>query len=117
MPDGGCVLAASRYDWRKGDEKRSAFIVKLPKPDVTSIPDIENNPKEITVSPNPGSNRFLIQTELAHFTLQLYDLQGRLLLTQQNRKEVNTEKLQPGCYVYRIVAENGEATNGKWVKK
>jgi len=44
-------------------------------------------------------------------------LQGQLLLTQQNRKEVNTGKLPPSCYIYRIIAENGEATNGKWVKK
>jgi hypothetical protein len=116
-PDGGCVLAASRYDWRKGDKKRSAFIVKLPKPDFVSIPHVENPNSLAIIFPNPGSNIFLIQTEFARFTLQLYDLQGQLLLTQQNRKEVDTEKLPSGCYIYRIIAENGEATSGKWVKK
>jgi len=71
----------------------------------------------VTIYPNPGSHHFLIQTELSRFTLQLYDLQGQLLLTQQNRKEVDTEKLPSGCYIYRIIAENGMATSGKWVKK
>jgi hypothetical protein len=116
-PDGGCVLAASRYDWRKGDEKRNAFIAKIPKPDFTSIPQIEKPKPLVTVFPNPGDNQFLIQTELARFNMQLYDLQGQLLLTQQNCKEVNTEKLPSGCYLYRIIAETGEATSGKWVKK
>ena len=116
-PDGGCVLAASRYDWRKGNKKRNAFIVKLPKPDIASIPHLEKNTSLASVYPNPGGTRFFIQTELTHFTLQLYDLQGQLLLTQQNRKEVDTEKFTSGCYIYRIIAENGKATNGKWVKK
>jgi hypothetical protein len=116
-PDGGCVLAASRYDWRKGDEKRNAFIAKIPKPDITAISDPDKSQPLATIFPNPGGSHFLIQTALANFTLQLYDLQGQLLLTQQNRKEVNTEKLPSGCYLYRIVAENGQATNGKWVKK
>ena len=116
-PDGGCVLAASRYDWRKGDEKRNAFIAKLPKPDFTSISEAEKPKPLVTILPNPGNNQFLIQTELTNFTLQLYDLQGQLLLTQHNRKEVNTEKLPSGCYVYRVIADNGEAMNGKWVKR
>jgi len=114
-PDGGCVLAASRYDWRKGDEKRSVFIVKIPKPNFTSIPYVENPQAFASVFPNPGSNRFLIQTDLTHFTLQLYNLQGQLVLTQQDRKEVNTEKLPPSCYIYRIIAENGATTSGKVV--
>ena len=67
--------------------------------------------------PNPGNNQFLLQTELVNFTLQLYDLQGQLLLTQQNRKEVNTEELPSGCYIYRVISDNGEAMNGKWVKE
>jgi len=116
-PDGGCVLAASRYDWRKGDKKRNAFIVKLPKPDFTSISEAEKPKSLATIFPNPGSKHFLVQTELTHFTLQLYDLQGQLLLTQQNIKEVNTKKLPAGCYIYRIVADDGRATNGKWVKE
>ena len=117
-PDGGCVLAASRYDWRKGDEKITAFIVKLPKPDfpTESIPETDNSKPFVSVFPNPGNNVFLIQTELTNFTLQLYDLQGQLLLTQQNRKEVDTGKLPSGCYIYRIIAENGMTANGKWMK-
>jgi hypothetical protein len=86
------------------------------KLDFTSIPNVEKQ-SEITVFPNPGSNRFFIQTELTHFTLQLYDLQGQLRLTQQNQKEVDTEKLPSGCYIYRIIAEDGKATGGKWVKR
>ena len=92
-------------------------IAKIPKPDFTSIPQVEKPTSLATIFPNPGSHHFLIQTELIRFTLQLYDLQGQLLLTQQNRKEVDTEKLPSGCYIYRIIAENGMATSGKWVKK
>ena len=116
-PDGGCVLAGLRYDWRKGDQKYNAFIAKVSKPDFTSIPETEKPKPLVTIFPNPGNNQFLIQTELVNFTLQLYDLQGQLLLTQQNRKEVNTEKLPSGCYIYRVIADNGEAMHGKWVKR
>ncbi|MCL2040551.1 MAG: T9SS type A sorting domain-containing protein [Bacteroidales bacterium] len=116
-PDGGCVLAASRYDWRKGEKKRNTFIAKLSKPDFTSISEPEKSKPLVTIFPNPGNNQFLIQTELVNFTLQLYDLQGKLLLTQQNGKEVNTEKLPSGCYLYRVIADNGEAMHGKWVKR
>jgi hypothetical protein len=117
-PDGGCVVGATRYDWHTGEENHfcDAFVMKI-KPDITSIPHIENPQPLVSVFPNPGNNSFLIQTELTRFTLQLYDLQGQLLLTQQNQKEVDTEKLPSGCYIYRIIAENGAATSGKWVKK
>ena len=118
-PDGGCVIGATRYDWHTIEDNHfcDAFIMKIKPEDIVSTPHIENPKPFASVFPTPGSNGFLIQTELTHFTLQLYDLQGQLLLTQQNTKEVDTGKLPSGCYIYRIIAENGITANGKWVKK
>ena len=118
-PDGGCVIGATRYDWHTEEDNYfcDAFIMKISKPDFTSISEAEKSKPLVTIFPNPGNNQFLIQTELVNFTLQLYDLQGQLLLTQHNRKEVNTEKLPSGCYIYRVIADSGEAMHGKWVKR
>jgi len=118
-PDGGCVIGATRYDWREeGNYFCDAFMVKIkPNFPTVSIPEVENPVPLVSVFPNPGDNRFFIQTEFARFTLHLYNLQGQLLLTQQNQKEVDMENFPSCCYIYRIIAENGTTTNGKWVKK
>ncbi|MCD6659934.1 MAG: T9SS type A sorting domain-containing protein, partial [Lentimicrobium sp.] len=52
--------------------------------------------------------------------LQLFDIGGRLLLTEQintDMQQVNTSALPAGVYPYRITAGNRIIGWGKWVKE
>jgi hypothetical protein len=52
--------------------------------------------------------------------LQLFDIGGRLLLTEQintDMQQVNTSALPAGIYPYRITAGNRIIGWGKWVKE
>ena len=115
-PDGGCVLAGSRYDWRKEGEKRDAFIAKIPKPDITSISEAEKPKPLVTIFPNPGNDMLTIDIASDDFTFRLYDLTGKLVLEQQNQKTISTQHLPAGMYLYQIYSEYQSVTSGKWVK-
>jgi len=52
-------------------------------------------------------------------TLQLFDLNGRLVHTEEiigDMQQVNTTALAGGIYPYRITANNRLIGGGKWVK-
>lgn len=113
--DGGCVMAAWRSDWRQGKNKWDTYIVKIAKPEFNNIATLPKN--EIVVYPNPGGDRLSLRTEMERFTFQLFDMQGRLLLERQNEKEISTNELSSGLYLYKIIDRQGEMSTGKWVKQ
>lgn len=113
--DGGCVMAAWRSDWRQGKNKWDTYIVKIAKPEFNNIAALPKN--DIVVYPNPGNDKLFIKTEMREFTFQLYDMQGKLLLEQQNDKEIHASGLSSGLYLYKIIDAQGKMSTGKWIKR
>ncbi len=81
---------------------------------------IEHNGIEYTIYPNPTSHyiTFDIRGNSTQFTLELFDIQGRKLLSKEiiNKEEVNIENLTSGMYFYTLVLD-GEKITGKILKK
>jgi Secretion system C-terminal sorting domain len=67
---------------------------------------LQNKPSEIaTVFPNPTHEFIDIQLLLENDNIQevsIYDLEGKLLLSQANSKRVNVAKIPSGQYIVRI---------------
>jgi hypothetical protein len=63
----------------------------------------------LTVWPNPAKDAVTIALPMdwKNYTVELFDVQGRLLARQQNNAVINIEVLPAGNYVARITAEHG----------
>ena len=121
--DGGCLLAGTRYNYNSGVHERDIFVVKLDREGLfVGKPEYDINITEALVFPNPGTNylKVRIAAQYKHSTLDLFDMNGRKVLSQQiNGKwgEVNTTLLNTGTYIYNIYNLEGLFESGKWVKQ
>lgn len=71
---------------------------------ITGIAESELN-KDIKIFPNPAKDYINIKTELTEeFAIQIYDLQGRLMKTE-NENKINVSELQPGLYLLRFISD------------
>jgi hypothetical protein len=68
----------------------------------------ENTPEnEVNLYPNPSSNIINIETENEQYYLKVYDMQGRLLISGENIKQINTLDFVNGIYMINISYDNG----------
>ena len=71
--------------------------------------------------PNPGGDVLNIRTGLRNATLQVYDMQGRIIHQQIITDEVTSidaSKWNSGTYIWKLTVNNEQLTveEGKWVK-
>ena len=71
------------------------------------IPENPTTREEVTVSPNPASDRFVIQGIEAELT-QVFNVFGQLVKTVQNTNEIGVEGLSEGIYLLRITSNQGK---------
>jgi hypothetical protein len=75
---------------------------------------VADNPieKEISVSPNPGTDGWLVESRGNIQSLQLCDLQGRVLRSmaelETNSFWLDARDLQPGVFILKTRTEMGE---------
>ncbi len=72
--------------------------------------------------PNPGGDVMNIRTGLRNATLQVYDMQGRIVHQQIITDEVTSidaSKWSSGTYIWKLTVNNEQLTaeEGKWVKE
>jgi len=86
--------------------------------EVTSVSEI--NQMELNVYPNPFSDfvTFSIPDNFDSFTFELFDLQGRKIISEEIRSDekVNMEGLNEGLYFYNLIID-GEKMSGKLMKQ
>jgi hypothetical protein len=73
----------------------------------------------ISISPNPFSSNFDIQTEETILNYSLVDISGKLLITTNSKNELDTiaSQLNSGIYFLNLELENGKSGNFKLIKK
>ncbi len=72
---------------------------------------------DLSIYPNPVLNTFQIQgvENLTNFKLKIYDMKGRLLMSEENKTTINLESFTSGYYVYKLESKEGYKT-GKIIK-
>jgi len=64
---------------------------------------------EIMLSPNPADEYIFVQTpENNNFEIRIYNLQGQLVLSNQNESQVYVGNFQPGVYMLTCFYENDQ---------
>ncbi len=85
---------------------------------VTSVSDLSK--QVYSIYPNPVLDRlnFNIQHSNNTFTFELYDSQGRKLISKEiiNNSQLNLEGLTKGIYLYNLIID-GEIQSGKLIKE
>jgi hypothetical protein len=121
--DGGCIIAASRYDYAAQTYERDGLILKLDAEGnlPVSIEDMENKVHEIILYPNPGRGYLNIRTAIQNLggKFYLFDINGKLIFqkTISDRfTQINTNTLSTGTYIYSYIYKNKEVGSGKWIK-
>lgn len=124
--DGGLMVVGTRYDALAVPHlyQHDPFVLKVNSEGL--IVEVNNPEKPITqeaiVMPNPGRDYLQVRLAIQHKTaaFQLFDINGRLMLEesiQGDMQRIETGKLVPGIYIYRITAANRVIGSGKWVKE
>jgi len=120
--DEGCVLMATRYSYGNNNiKKRNIAILKV---DANGLLTSNNNQinipiKNAIIMPNPGTNYLELYTGAYPSELQLFNINGQLVLSKEIYNEssrINTEILKSGTYIWHLVKGNEVVENGKWVK-
>jgi len=74
-----------------------------------SIEENTNSQQSVRVYPNPSSDVIYVQTKTTPDSLQLFDLSGKKVRTQQiNSTSVNVSDVTPGIYFLVITSNNQE---------
>ena len=92
-----------------------AFFNRYTLDGPTGIDEISTNPA-ITISPNPASDRLNINTSLDIAHIDIYDLIGRIVMSENNSKVIDIESLSRGIYTIAITSQSGNRTAVKFVK-
>ncbi|MCB9045852.1 MAG: T9SS type A sorting domain-containing protein [Chitinophagales bacterium] len=75
-----------------------------------SVGDVKTNTiSKLDVYPNPADNRLRIDIPAGntHFIVEVFDLQGKLVLSAQDNNDLDITRLTPGNYFTRVTFENG----------
>ena len=114
LMDDGSILATGLYN-----------IAKFPASVFTDIEEVHAHNLKVAVAyPNPGGDVMNIRTSLRNCTLQVYDMQGRLVHQQEITDDVTSVDAsgwKSGTYVWKLGIRNEElgmkeVETGKWVK-
>lgn len=104
-PEGITYIAPSNSTTGKGyilvaNEISGTITIYEVDENTLSNPDFNGEPKTFVIFPNPASN-----SELVYFNrvadIELYDITGKLILSEKEALSINTSKLQTGVYLVK----------------
>ena len=116
--DGGCLVTGGW--WIHDQYIASLFVLKFYSDGSLSVPELEEFVRPFTFYPNPAQDQLHLQysPDVQPKTIELYDLQGRLVRTQsQGLESVNMQGLTPGQYLMKVTLEGGKSYTDKVVKE
>ena len=114
LDDGGLAVGGDY-----SGELSSVFIFTLGA-DGTSTPEADAFLRPYLFYPNPVQDQLLLQysPDVQPKTIELYDLQGRLVLKQaKDMESVDMQGLAPGQYLLKVTLEDGKSYTDKVMKE
>ena len=117
--DGGLLIVSSTinlstaHGWLR--------VTKFPAEAFVGIEEAHaNGLKQAIAYPNPGKDVLNIRTGLKDARVEVYDMIGRLVHSQditENVTAINTTNWSEGTYVWKVVADGKDVECGKWIKE
>lgn len=114
-PQGGCLV--NYVDFSQAHE---SGILKVTYSDFWSVDEAHLHGFTMAIAyPNPGNNVLNIRTALQNAHIEIYNLSGKLVYSQEITDNITTiymSHLPSGTYIWKVIANGKEAETGKWIK-
>ena len=118
--DGGVLMTAHTKKLTDQNQQGSV-VVKFPAEVFDGIDEAHDNGLKVAIAyPNPGKDVLNIRTGLRDAWVEVYDMIGRLVHSQditENVTAINTTNWSEGTYVWKVMVNGSEAESGKWIKE
>ncbi len=95
----------------QGDDKLAWYENKS----MVSIQDVERF--DFTISPTPVSTYLTIETDIQLEKINIYGINGKLMLTQNETSCINVSSMESGSYIIELFEINGKTSAKKFIKK
>ena len=121
--DGGCLVTGCSYESTINggtNYENSVFLLKFFADGSLDIPEWESQIRPYLLWPNPATDRLSLEysPDVTPTAVELYDLQGRLMLSQNNNLEsINVQDLPLGVYIMHVTMKDGTTYLDKVVKQ
>jgi len=119
--DGGCIVAASKYDYTQPEYDYDVVLLKYDNTGLlTGVPENGNQMVKMSVYPNPGNDMIKIDNDFENAVFQLFDESGKIVSTtvlENGLNLINTGNFDSGIYVYVISIHQKPISSGKWIKR
>ena len=123
--DDGCLVSgycyySDIYGSNRHGTDSEIFMLKFFSDGSFSLPEAETFIRPYVYYPNPTQDQLNLQysPDVRPKTIELYDLQGRLVRTQSHGLEsVDLQDLAPGQYLMKVTLEGGKSYTDKVMKE
>lgn len=128
--DGGCLVHIRSWNGEnyQGEPYDFQELMKFRREDIEITWDVvQENETETHHAPYPNPTKGILnisigETDCSDARLQIFDMKGvkcfdYALTKQGNLITVDTQNLEAGVYVYRVISGSKEITDGKFVKE
>jgi aminopeptidase YwaD len=65
---------------------------------------------EVKILPNPSNGKMLVETQMKNFTVEISDMQGRIVFAAGDEKYIDVGFLEDGMYVLKLITERQSFT-------
>ncbi len=79
--------------------------------------DEQSNANEFKIFPNPTEDILTIKTEYLRYSIEIYDIYGKKILSVKNENTINTKALSNGTYFVSITSDSGKIKTEKIIIK
>ncbi len=86
-------------------------------PSALGTAEFENTINTISLYPNPAHVVLNISSTNSITKIEVYDMQGRNVASNNNASNVNVESLVKGVYIVKVMQENGSVVAKQFIKK
>ena len=118
--DGGVLMTAQTKELTDQSQQGSV-VVKFSAEVFDGIDEAHDAGFVVAIAyPNPGKDVLNIRTGLKDARVEVYDMIGRLVHSQditENVTGIDATDWAEGVYVWKVIAKGKEAERGKWVKE
>jgi hypothetical protein len=118
-PEGGCLLSCHKT--HEATNESENCLIKITKETFVGIEEAHDAGFAVAVAyPNPGKDVLNVRTALQNARVEVYDMNGRLVHSQdltENVTAIDANDWAEGVYVWKVVADGKEVEIGKWVKE
>lgn len=75
-----------------------------------------SNSDIVSIYPNPAKDEFIISTSFENYKVELYDITGKLIVSDTNLRKINVSNFDCGFFIMKIISDDNQVITKKLIK-